>query len=87
MDDDDEIHKITRINLRNLKFDGNDVDLVDTYSMQETIKYLSFNKDVAVVLLDVVMESDDAGLNIVKYIRETMNNDQTRIILRTGSRE
>lgn len=84
MDDDDEIHKITRINLRNLRFDGNDVDLVDTYSMQETIKYLSFNKDVAVVLLDVVMESDDAGLNIVKYIRETMNNDQTRIILRTG---
>lgn len=84
VDDDEEIHKITRLNLRNFKFEGNAVELIDTYSMHETIEYLSDNNDVAVVLLDVVMESDDAGLNIVKYIRETIKNDQTRIILRTG---
>lgn len=84
VDDDDEIHKITKIALRNFKFEENEVVFDDTYSMKETMAYFSEHQDIAVVLLDVVMESDDAGLNVVKYIRETLKNDKTRIILRTG---
>lgn len=84
VDDDDEIHKITRISLRNLKFDDSDILLLDTYSRLETEAILLANPDIAVILLDVVMETDDAGLLLVKHIRETLNNDRVRIILRTG---
>lgn len=42
------------------------------------------NNDIAVVLLDVVMESDNAGLELVTYIRKEAHNDLIRIILRTG---
>jgi response regulator RpfG family c-di-GMP phosphodiesterase len=36
------------------------------------------------MLLDVVMESEDAGLDFVHHVRETLKNRMTRIILRTG---
>ena len=42
------------------------------------------NPDIVVILLDVIMESDDAGLITAKYIRETLQNRAVRIILRTG---
>ena len=45
---------------------------------------LEENPDIVLVLLDVVMETDDAGLRVVKQIREEMNNHHVRVILRTG---
>src|SRR6188472_1976595 len=39
---------------------------------------------MAVVLLDVVMESEGAGLELVEYIRNEIKNETVRIILRTG---
>lgn len=84
VDDDEEIHKITKISLRNIKFDEIDVVLLDAYNIPETEKMLGLHPDIAVILLDVVMETDDAGLRLVKYIREEIKNDRVRIILRTG---
>ena len=40
--------------------------------------------DVAAVLLDVIMETDVAGLDLVEYIRNELKNETVRIILRTG---
>lgn len=45
---------------------------------------MSSNNDIAVALIDVVMESDDAGLRLVEYIRQSLENHFTRIVLRTG---
>ncbi len=42
------------------------------------------NPDVAAVLLDVIMETDVAGLELVEYIRNELKNETVRIILRTG---
>jgi len=36
------------------------------------------------VLLDVIMETDQAGLDLVEFIRDTLKNETVRIILRTG---
>ncbi|NLX19371.1 MAG: DUF3369 domain-containing protein, partial [Desulfobulbus sp.] len=47
-------------------------------------KILIEHDDIAVILLDVVMETDDAGLQLVRYIREELNNRIVRIVLRTG---
>ena len=40
--------------------------------------------DIAAVLLDVIMETDAAGLDLVEYIRNEIKNETVRIILRTG---
>ena len=58
--------------------------VVHAYSGQEACKIIEDNEEIVLVLLDVVMETDDAGLKIVKYIRETLQRKDIRIVLRTG---
>ncbi len=83
-DDEKEIHTITKIVLSNFLYENRHVEILDAYSRSETIEILKKNPDVAVLLLDVVMETDDAGLLAAKDIREILNNKLIRIILRTG---
>ena len=40
--------------------------------------------ETAVILLDVVMETDDAGIALVQHIREQQRNIDMQIVLRTG---
>lgn len=86
VDDEPEVHKITSLVLDSFVFEGKAVDLIHAYSAEEAKTILSSlpGNDIAIALIDVVMESDTAGLDLVKYIREQMNNYITRIILRTG---
>ncbi len=83
-DDEDEVHTITKMVLKNIIFEGREIEFLSAYSGAQTIKLITENKDVAVLLLDVVMEKDDTGLEVVKYIREELGNKKVRIILRTG---
>lgn len=83
-DDDDEVHKLTKMILEDFMFDGMGLEFIDTYSGDETIKYFGENDDVALVFLDVVMEHDSSGLEVVKYIRNELKNNFVRIVLRTG---
>ncbi|WP_057831896.1 DUF3369 domain-containing protein [Colwellia sp. TT2012] len=84
VDDDEEIHKVTKLSLSNFQFEGRAIEFVSLYSGAEAKEYFEENDDVALLLLDVVMESDDAGLQVVNYLRNELNNSYTRIILRTG---
>ncbi|MBV5324809.1 MAG: transcriptional regulator, partial [Rhodospirillaceae bacterium] len=63
---------------------GRGLQFVHAYSATEAEGILSGPNDVAVILLDVVMESDDAGLRLVRIIRDTLGLSVPRIILRTG---
>lgn len=83
-DDEREIHEITRIALRGYTFEGRGVNLLSAYSGSDVKAILSTETDVALILLDVVMEKDDTGLTLVHYIREKLNNSFSRIVLRTG---
>ncbi|HOO27259.1 MAG TPA: DUF3369 domain-containing protein [Lachnospiraceae bacterium] len=83
-DDDDEIHKMTKLVLKGFRMEGVGIEFLDAYSGKETIEILNKVPDIAVVLLDVVMEEPDSGLKVVRYIRETLGNNLTRLILRTG---
>lgn len=83
-DDEKEIHTITKIVLSNFTFENRNVELLDAYTGEETIELLKDHDDIAVILLDVVMETDDAGLQVARSIREELNNQHIRIILRTG---
>ena len=83
-DDDEEVHTITKMMLRDFELQGRTLEFIDTYSGEETKKALGENNDIAVLLLDVVMEQKDSGLRVIEYLREELNNQMTRIVLRTG---
>ncbi len=83
-DDEEEVHTITRMVMEDFVFDNSSVELLHAYTGWETKKILSEIPDIAIILLDVVMETDDAGLEVVRYIREELANKFIRIILRTG---
>ncbi|MFE8699837.1 DUF3369 domain-containing protein [Cytobacillus sp. FJAT-54145] len=70
--------------LNDVTFDGKGLSFVHAYSAKEAKRLLTEHGDIAVVLLDVVMETDDAGLQVVEYIRKSLKNPIMRIILRTG---
>ncbi len=84
VDDESEVHSVTHMVLSDYSFEGAHVNFIDAYSAEEARVQLSENEDIALILLDVVMEFDDSGLELVKYIRETLKNSTVRIILRTG---
>ncbi len=84
VDDEPDMFTITQMALRGLRFEGQAVALHVAQSAAEARDFLIANPDTAVVLLDVVMESDDAGLKWCDWLRHEQNNGLTRIILRTG---
>lgn len=82
-DDDADVHEVTRMVLRGVRFRGRPLEFIDAYSAAETIEALHKHPDTAVVFLDVIMETDDAGLCAARHIRECGFN-LVRIIVRTG---
>jgi len=83
-DDEEEVHRVTRLSLKGFVFEGKKLEILSAYSGEETQIILSGNPDIAVIFLDVVMEEDDSGLKVARWIRETLRNTTVRIILRTG---
>ena len=84
VDDEPDIHAITRMSLKKMLFEGQSLDLVFFDNAQDAISDLAAHPETALVLMDVVMETDTAGLDAVKSIREAQQNKLTRILLRTG---
>ncbi len=84
IDDEKDVHTITRMALEGTIFEGREMVFVSAYSAREAKTVLERHGDAAVALLDVVMEEKDSGLNLVRHIRETLGNSMIRIILRTG---
>ncbi len=84
VDDEAEVHVVTKLVLGDFVFEGKEVDFISVYSAEEAKKKLHDHKDIALIILDVVMERADAGLQLVKYIREVLANKLVRIVLRTG---
>ncbi|MDO9632114.1 MAG: DUF3369 domain-containing protein, partial [Humidesulfovibrio sp.] len=82
--DESEVHDVTRLVLSGFKYKGRGLQFLSAYTGHEAREILAANPDIAVILLDVVMEENDTGLKLVQYIREEMKNHFVRIILRTG---
>ncbi|MBP2295950.1 diguanylate cyclase [Azospirillum rugosum] len=84
VDDDAEVHAVTRLALGDLRYKGRRLELLGAMSAAEAAAVLRAEDNIAIILLDVVMETDDAGLKLVRFIREDLGNLAIRIILRTG---
>ncbi|AWL11503.1 hypothetical protein HMF8227_01014 [Saliniradius amylolyticus] len=84
VDDEPEVHAVTKLALSDLVFQDKGLEFISAYSGAEARDMFEQHSDIAIVLLDVVMETDDAGLLVADYVRNQLDNHFTRIILRTG---
>ncbi len=84
VDDDESVLTVTRLALIDFGYEGHTLELLYARSGEEARTVYARNPDIAVILLDVVMESDEAGLEFARYVRQEMANRYVRIILRTG---
>ncbi len=83
VDDEPDVHQITKLSLRGLRR-GRPIEFLSASSGEEAVRMMQAHPDVAVILLDVVMETNSAGLDACRAIRETLGNPFVRILLRTG---
>ncbi|MGB0383553.1 MAG: ATP-binding protein [Ardenticatenaceae bacterium] len=84
VDDDLTIHMVTKLSLKKFRFEGKALTFISAYSGKEAKRLIKDHANTALILLDVVMESKNAGLMVAKHVREVLQNDEVRIILRTG---
>lgn len=84
VDDEAEVHAVTKLALSNFQFQNRRLEFISAYSAEQAKKAIIDHPDTAVILLDVVMETDDAGLQVVDFIRNHIQNHFVRVILRTG---
>ena len=84
VDDEPDVRQLTALNLRGFQFGGRQLQLIEAASAAEARQRLAEHHDIAVALVDVVMETDDAGLKLVEYIRNDLGNAMMRLVIRTG---
>ena len=84
VDDEDDIHAVLRMAMQDMVVEGLPLKLLDAHSAEEAKAILAANPDIALILLDVVMETEQAGLELVRHVRQVMGNHMVRIVLVTG---
>lgn len=84
VDNNNFVYVIIKELLKDFKFEGKPLKILSANSSIEALDLLSKHKDIALILLDIFIEEENKGLKIVKYIRETIGDGTTRIILITG---
>ncbi len=84
VDDETIMHSITELVLREYRFEGRGLKFLSAYSSSEARSLIRENPDIAVALIDIVMEEDNSGLQLIRWIRDELKNGEMRLILRTG---
>ncbi|MGO4396312.1 EAL domain-containing protein [Variovorax sp. M-6] len=84
VDDEPAVHEVSSLILSGLSFEGRDVELLSASSAAQARDILARHRDVALALIDVVMETDDAGIALVQHVREQLRDNDMQIVLRTG---
>ena len=84
VDDDESVHQVTKLVLADAEIENRQLEIVSVYSKEEAKKRLLEESNFCMAFVDVVMETDHAGLELVQWIREDLKNQAIRLILRTG---
>ncbi|MEF7613200.1 ATP-binding protein [Aquincola sp. MAHUQ-54] len=84
VDDDETVHEVTRLALAGAAIEGRPLELMHAHSADQALAMAAAQPDLAVALVDVVMEEADAGLRLVRELREVLGRRALRLILRTG---
>lgn len=84
IDDEADVHSITKMTMRDFIVDNRPIEILSAYSKAEGMIKCQENPGIALAIVDVVMETDHAGLELIDYIRNDLDNHKMRIVLRTG---
>jgi response regulator RpfG family c-di-GMP phosphodiesterase len=84
VDDERDVHDVTAMIFKRFQLDGRPLELLHAFSAEEAKRVLQQTSDVALMLLDVVMETERSGLELVRWCREVLGNRFMRIALLTG---
>ena len=84
VDDEPDVRALTRLSLRDFAFSDRPLEILEAGSAKEALELLRTHPDIAVALIDVVMECEDAGLKLVETIRRDLGNGMIRLVIRTG---
>ena len=84
VDDEPSVHTMTRLALEAVRFRERPIELLEAYSGAQALDVLRRESDIALAFIDVVMETDSAGLDLIRRVRDELGNQTTRLILRTG---
>ncbi len=84
VDDEEEIHRVTKLSLGDNLVHGRPLQFLHAYTGESSVEIMREQPDIALVLMDVVMENEHAGLHAVERIREELGNTDVRLVLRTG---
>lgn len=84
VDDEQAVHDVTILALSGFEFENRKCNFIHAFSAQEAKEIINSNSNIALAFVDVVMETENAGLELVNYIRNDLKNKLIRIILRTG---
>jgi len=84
VDDEPAVHEVTKLVMAGFEMDGRTLQFTHCYSAAEARQMLAQPNEIALILLDVVMETEHAGLELARHIREDIGNLNVRIVLRTG---
>jgi len=84
VDDENDVHEMTLLALKDFQFAERTLQIFQAMSASEARDILRVETNIAVALIDVVMETDDAGLQLVDFIRNQLKYSLVRLIIRTG---
>ena len=84
VDDEKDVHDVTKLALRTFIFEERELEFISAFSGEEARHTLQQHSDIAVAFVDVVMENDRAGLDLIRHIRDDLKNKLIRLVLRTG---
>ncbi len=84
IDDDASVHQVSALVLKHFTYNKRSLKLLNAYSAAQAIQILGKHQDIAVAIVDVVMETEHAGLDLIKHVRESMGNFETQLVIRTG---
>ena len=84
IDDDESVHQVTRLVLADAEIEHRNLEIVSAFSSKEAREIMLNDDSFCMAFVDVVMETDHAGLELVEWIRKDLKNQAIRLVLRTG---
>jgi len=90
VDDEPDVLAVTRLALKDVQVDGVPLRIQTARSKEEALRLLTASHGqpsvpaFAVALIDVVMDTPTAGLDVCAFVRNELKNKTTQLYIRTG---
>ncbi len=84
VDDNVDVHNVTKFIFKEKILLGKRLELTSAYSLAEAKELLRADDNFALAYIDVVMEEEDSGLQLIEFIRNELKNNLMRLTIRTG---